>query len=314
MKPKTKRIIAGIAAANVTALVIILLTWLLVGMTKTNPDTGLHDNAIVFVASDFVLIPLLMGVLMACIWRPLELNSGEAAGYSFLSLVISYALCGIVLREGTICLLMALPLVVLFQWIGYIIGKALANRNSRRLNSTLAPIFLALIIANVLTTRGFDGQVTDRVVIHASPKKVWRYIAGYPKINDAPDYWLWKIGLPAPVQSTATGYKIGSQRKCIFSGDIVMEERITQMTPEKELTFAVTAQPKDPEVSGHFALHKDQFLLKDNGDGTTTLTGISWYTLNVHPACYYDLWVQDIIRHVHLRVMNHIKTLSESAF
>ena len=311
MNPKTKRILLGILAANLMGIVFMLLAWVLILITG-DPRGGEKDTTLFFVASDFVLIPLAMGGLMAYIWHPLQLGRGETGRYSFLSLVVGYLLCAVVLREGTICLLMALPLVVLFQWLGYLAGSEIASRKSRPLNATLAPLFLLMLLANVLTTRGFEGQVTDRIVIHASPRKVWRYIAGYPAITAPPDYWLWKIGLPAPTQSTATGYKVGSQRKCIFTGNIALEERITRMTPEKELTFDITAQPRDPEISGHFALHRGQFLLQDNGDGTTTVTGTSWYTLNVHPACYYDLWAQDIVRHVHLRVMRHIKALSES--
>ena len=312
MNPKTKSIFIGISAANLLGLGFILLGWWLSRVTG-DPKGGEKDTTLFFVASDFVLIPLMMGALTAYLWHPFELSRGEAAGYSFLNLFVGCLLCALVLREGTICLLMALPLLLLFQTIGYALGRALANRKSRPLNASLAPLFLLALIANVLTTRGFDGQVTDKIVIHASPKKVWRYIAEYPAITDPPDYWLWKIGLPAPMQSTATGDTVGSQRKCLFTGNLVVEERITQATPEKELTFDVTAQPKDPEISGHFALRKGQFVLTDNGDGTTTVTGTSWYTLNVHPACYYDLWVRDIARHVHLRVMRRIKTLSESA-
>lgn len=62
---------------------------------------------------------------------------------------------------------------------------------------------------------------------------------------------------------------------------------------------------------GHIDILKGQFLLKDNGDGTTTLTGNSWYRLYVFPVWYFDIWAESITRNVHLRVMDHIKQLSE---
>ena len=58
-------------------------------------------------------------------------------------------------------------------------------------------------------------------------------------------------------------------------------------------------------------IQRGQFLLKDNGDGTTLLTGNSWYQLYVFPVWYYDIWAKSITRNVHLRVMDHIKILSE---
>ena len=309
MSRKAKRILVGIVSANAIGGWLMFLTWLLV---RAAPPGGANDNSLFYVLSVFVLIPLVMGGLTAYLWDEIKLERGEAAGYSFLTLLVGLVLCTVVLREGMICILMASPLLILFQWLGYVLGKAIARRNSRRLNASLAPLVLFLLVADVLTARGFDGQVADSITIHAPPRTVWKYIAGYPAITAPPDYWLWKIGLPAPVQSVADGAKVGASRKCIFGGKIVMQERITRVVPEQELTFDVTGQPKDPEVIGHFVLHKGQFLLRDNGDGTTTVTGTTWYTLNVHPACYYDLWAQDIVRHVHLRVMRHIKALSEA--
>jgi len=62
---------------------------------------------------------------------------------------------------------------------------------------------------------------------------------------------------------------------------------------------------------GHLSINRGQFILQDNGDGTTTVTGTSWYHLYVYPTPYFNWWTEDIVRHVHLRVMEHIKILAE---
>ena len=62
---------------------------------------------------------------------------------------------------------------------------------------------------------------------------------------------------------------------------------------------------------GHLSINRGQFILQDNGDGTTTVTGTSWYHLYVYTTAYFNCWTEDIVRHVHLRVMEHIKTLAE---
>jgi hypothetical protein len=77
------------------------------------------------------------------------------------------------------------------------------------------------------------------------------------------------------------------------------------------LTFQIVEQPHDPELLGHLTLHRGQFQLMDNNDGTTTLIGRSWYTLHMRPLWYFDWWTRDVTSHVHLRVMEHIKTLAE---
>jgi hypothetical protein len=69
--------------------------------------------------------------------------------------------------------------------------------------------------------------------------------------------------------------------------------------------------PSDPELLGHLTAHRGQFELRDNGNGSTTLIGRTWYTLHVRPLVYFDWWTHDIFSAVHLRVMKHIQRLAE---
>ena len=117
--------------------------------------------------------------------------------------------------------------------------------------------------------------------------------------------------MPSPRATTVTGYYQGAGRKCIFSNGYIFDEKIVTYQENKDLTFDITGQPRDPEIMGHIDILRGQFLLKDNGNGTTTLTGNSWYRLYVFPTWYYDIWARSITRNVHLRVMEHIKQLSE---
>jgi len=84
-----------------------------------------------------------------------------------------------------------------------------------------------------------------------------------------------------------------------------------RVLPNEDLVFDIVDQPRDPEIMNHLDLLRGEFKLKDNRDGTTTLTGNSWYRLYVFPSWYYDIWTQNIVRNVHTRVMEHIKELSE---
>ena len=86
---------------------------------------------------------------------------------------------------------------------------------------------------------------------------------------------------------------------------------VTEYEKDSIFTFDIIEQPADPEIIGHIEIKKGKFILEENADGSTTLTGISWYGLKVYPAWYYDLWAEDITRNVHLRVMEYIKILAE---
>ena len=47
-------------------------------------------------------------------------------------------------------------------------------------------------------------------------------------------------------------------------------------------------------------------------DGRTRLVGESHYLLNIAPASYWNLWTEEIVHMVQLRVMEHVKTRAEA--
>jgi uncharacterized protein YndB with AHSA1/START domain len=263
-----------------------------------------------YITSQFIAIPIGMGILASYFWRKIELAQGAGCGGAFCILTIALALSYLVIKEGVICLIIAAPLLFFCILLGVEIGKALWKRTPWLGVSTL-PLLILFIITDASTPHHYSSTVADQVLIHAPPSAVWRYIPAYPAITTPPHYWLWKIGLPVPTQSTAEGAFVGARRDCRFTGNVAFEEKIVAVEPEKILTFEVTRQPDHPEITGHFNLDRGQFLLHDNGDGTTTLTGTTWYRLHVYPARYFDLWATDIIRKVHFRVMDQIKMLAE---
>ena len=73
----------------------------------------------------------------------------------------------------------------------------------------------------------------------------------------------------------------GATRRCIFTnGEFV--EPVEVWDAPRELRFGVEAMP--PNVAEYLAVEGGQFLLTDNGDGTTTLDGTTWYRLKVFPT------------------------------
>ena len=183
--------------------------------------------------------------------------------------------------------------------------------NNTNLNISVVTLLLFAFLSDSVSKHDYENMVSDTVTINAPADSVWKNVVSFKRIKQRNKYWLFRIGMPSPVESTVTGNYQGAGRKCIFSNGYIFGERIATYQPGKNLTFDVINQPRDPEIMGHIDILKGQFLLKDNGDGTTTLTGNSWYKLYVFPVWYYDIWAQSITRNVHLRVMEHIKQLSE---
>lgn len=296
----------GFIIPNIFCLVIIGITKYLFSIPYGK------DNGGILIFSEFIIVPFLLGLLSAWFWKDISLTRRNLISYSFVNSIVAMALSMIFLGEGVICLLIVSPLLIVFVISGTFAGRAIFKKNNQTLNVSIFAMLAVIFVWDTLSTHNYTNMVADTVVIKAPPAKVWQNVVAYKRNGNKNKYWLFKIGMPSPIESTAGGYYVGASRKCIFSNGYVFDEKIVTYEENKNLTFDITNQPRDPEIMGHIDIQRGQFLLKDNGDGTTMLTGNSWYKLYVFPVWYYDIWAESITRNVHLRVMEHIKELSEA--
>ena len=259
-----------------------------------------------------LLIPFIIGLVAAYVWKPLELRVGGTLLHSLSCTLFGLGAAWIFMREGIVCLLIVSPILYFGVAAGALTGRVWFRVKRDRLNLCIAPL-LILAVAAEPTLRGpHTGVVTDEIRIAAPPSKVWPHVLAFSEIPDTPDYWLFRVGLPYPTETTNGGNFVGADRACRFSGGAVFKEKVAEFVPERLLTFDIVESPPDPELLGHLDANRGQFELRDNGDGTTTLIGRTWYSLHVRPAAYFDWWTHDIFRAVHIRVMKHVKRLSES--
>lgn len=307
--PEEKAVITkltGYAAANIVAFVLIGVSYLITRYSHPG------EVASILIFSEFVIVPYAMGFISAWCWRNLELTSRQLIWASVKNTILAVLLSAVFLQEGAICLIIVSPLLIVFILTGTFSGRAVFRKNNSKLNVSFFCVLLIAFVVDSTSAHHYQNMVADRIVINAPVNEVWKHVVAYKRIKTENKYWLFKIGMPSPVESTAEGYYLGAKRKCIFSNGYVFDEKIVTYEENKNLTFDITDQPRDPEIMGHIDILRGQFILKDNGDNTTTLTGNSWYRLYVFPVWYYDIWAKSITRNVHLRVMDHIKELSET--
>lgn len=266
---------------------------------------------VVGIYPSLALVPMGMGVVAAYIWRKIPLSGAEHLIWWLATSIVAPFGAAIIWHEGIVCMAIAAPILFVFGTVGVLLGRIWFKEQPTKMNLTILPLLVIAILAEGKLRNDSQAVVTDRLIIRAETAEVWKYVVEFPPISTAPDYWLNRIGLPSPSSTTCEGTFVGAHRRCIFSNGLVFEETVAEIEREKLLTFDIVEQPRDPELLGHLDLHRGQFELKDNGDGTTTLIGRSWYTLHVRPLWYFDWWTRDITSHVHLRVMQHIKKLSE---
>jgi hypothetical protein len=262
--------------------------------------------------SEFVLVPLVMGVIAMRYWTRTKKRMLALFPYALLNTATGILLVAAFMHEGYICILIVSPLILAFMWIGIVIARYLLPDNRKTLRTSTLLLFVAMFVYDTFSEHSFSNVVTDEFVVDAPRHIVWKYVSAHPVNMSKNDYWLFRIGLPSPIQSTVTGDSIGADRKCIFSNGATFDERVSEIMCDSLYTFDVVRQPEDPEIIGHIQILRGQFILKKNLDGSTQLIGKSWYKLRVYPAWYYDFWAEDITREVHLRVMKHIKRLAEN--
>lgn len=303
MENKALKIILGIVVANIVAFIPVFLIKFLL------PDEAGSNDLLIF--SEFVILPFLMGIIGAFFWRDLALTNMLYLLYALCISILGLICSGFFMGEGYICLIIVSPLLIGFVIAGTFIGKVMFRRRNKTINSSIIGTLLVIFAGDIVSNHEYTNMVSDTIVVNAPVEKVWPYVVAYEPIKEKENYWLFQIGMPSPVQSTVDGYEAGAGRKCIFSNGYTFDEKMTVFDVNKNLTFDIVKQPRDPEIMGHIDILRGQFLLTDNGDGTTTVVGNSWYKLYVFPVWYYDIWAASITRNVHLRVMEHIKILSE---
>ncbi|WMJ74681.1 SRPBCC family protein [Cytophagaceae bacterium ABcell3] len=308
MKPtdseKTILVIKGIFYSNLLAFAGFALAHFIMHL-----NTGVGG---VLIFSEFVLLPIGMGLVAVKYWRRFSDKTSSYFVWSLVNTLTGILLSAVFMGEGYICLLIVSPLILGFMWVGIAWGKYMYKQGRGKIRASTFLLLLGIFVYDTFSEHHYENMVGDEMVVNAPPEVVWRYIGAHPENKTEPEYWLFKIGLPYPIQSTAGGDSIGVWRKCIFSNNAVFDEVVSEYEKYARYTFDVTKQPDDPEIVGHIAITRGQFILKENPDGSTLLTGISWYRLNVFPVWYYDLWAEDITRKVHIRVMEHIKILAEN--
>ncbi len=277
----------------------------------------------------FVGLPFGMGLAAALIH---SYHEPRSLGACLLTANGAVLLAGIgfllFAMEGAICLLMAAPLAFtiasLGGALGYAIQKSLrGRRESPRLfcaGILLLPALMALEHATPPSPSLF--HVTSSVVVNAPPEKVWQNVVSFSRLPP-PHELIFKLGVAYPIYAEIEGHGVGAVRHCNFSTGPFIEP-IEVWDEPRLLKFSVTQIPAPLEewtpyhhihprhLDGYLASESGQFRLVPLGGGTKTLLeGTTWYRHHMWPADYWAIWSDHIIHVIHLRVLNHVKELSE---
>ncbi len=268
----------------------------------------------------FLLLPGAAGGLVAWVERPE--SSGRALRLGAIAGGLAPLLILLAGRDGVICMLMAMPLAALLGGIGGWLAYHVVNWS---VPARGLPALLLLPLASL----GWDFNAKPPVFeahtsleIAAPPERVWKYVIAFPQLPE-PTEWYFHTGLAYPIRAHIDGSGRGAVRYCEFStGPFV--EPIEVWDEPRLLRFAVTENPapmrewllygnaEPKHLHGYLVSKQGEFRLTLLPNGHTLLEGTTWYQHGLWPATYWRWWSDAIIHRIHLRVMNHIRTLAEA--
>jgi hypothetical protein len=128
-KVRSSKTVQGILIANIFA-------FLSIGMQSSL----LPKDAGVLVFSEFVIIPLLMGIIMAWCWKDTDMRGKQITACSILGGLMAILLSFIFLGEGIICLLIVSPLIFGFVIAGAFIGRSMFKKRNQKLNISVVSL------------------------------------------------------------------------------------------------------------------------------------------------------------------------------
>lgn len=277
----------------------------------------------------FIWLPLVMGAMTTIIYGYNNQTTKRFLRYlSFVSLAIFCIGLLAFAFEGVICIVMALPVGLFFNWLGHLIGYGIINKKI----ITNVPTSLSILILSVPIIMGFEtvtankeeiaNPITTSIEINAPIETVWKNVIQFPQLPE-PTEFIFKTGIAYPINATIIGKGVGAVRHCNFTtGSFV--EPITEWNEPNLLKFDVVDQPEPMKELSFYDLHpnhlhgffvskKGQFKLTALPNGNTLLEGTTWYYNKIKPAIYWNLWSDNIIHKIHDRVLTHIKSVSEKS-
>lgn len=268
----------------------------------------------------FIVLPVILGGVGA--WCTRAATGGEAAITGGLAVVLASFGWLALGQEGVLCIVMSLPLSLPLGCLG---GWIFYRSQTGKFQSGAATMLLLLPVG----TLGWDVkaeppvfEVRSAIEIAASPERIWKYVVTFSELPE-PREWYFQAGLAYPKRARIEGSGPGAVRYCEFStGPFV--EPIEVWDEPSLLRFRVTSNPAPmhewspysrvlpKHLHGYLISKRGQFRLTPLGPNRTLLEGSTWYQHGLWPAEYWRLWSDAIIHRIHMRVLSHIKKLSEA--
>lgn len=286
-------------------------------------DFHIWEGAITVMSVAYiVLVPAVVGYLAV---RPDSAPSWPRTLFlPWPPVVAVTAVLALIGREGAICIIMALPILLVGASLGGIVAKLQKRRTTASALMVAAlPFALGGIEGQVAAP--YDVHTVDNVIdIAASPAVVWREIVSVREIQAAemPGNPLFlHMGFPRPLSAEIDREAVGGIRKARFAGGLLFLETVTELQPERLLSFGIAAQTDqippgtlDDHVTiggPYFDVLQGAYRIEPLTPGHVRLHLQSRLRVSTHFNWYATLWVDAVMASIQRNILAVEKVRAE---
>lgn len=312
--PRWRGVIVGVAAGLLYALAIY-------GITRVKaPDSGMLLFAFLLGA------PMAASAIAVAVADPRGVRgAGGHLSTAMLTVTIMLVCAAFVLREGTVCLVMASPIFYGSGAIaGLVAGAVMKGRRGRIMGLSL--LVLPLIGVPVEADRPPQAEtreVVTRIHINAAPDVVWRRMTDIRQISDREHRWNFShdvVGIPRPKDARMTGTGVGAVRQLEWADGVRFEEHITRWAPGRELAWTFHIGPEaqtrmlDEHLkvdSAYLRLEEGVYRITPAAGGGSELVLTTRYWIRTPMNGYAAFWGEVFLGDFHRNVLGVIKARAE---
>jgi hypothetical protein len=267
------------------------------------------------------LVPLVIGYLTV------RTHPNPSWAYRLLApwlpTVLSVVVCAAVGWEGTICIVMGLPILLIFSSLGGVLGAIAPARGPAGAASAMLLPFLLAPLEQQISRPDTLHEVHTSIPIDATPATVWAEIVQVPPIRpeEQKPALFTRLGFPRPVSATLNRPGVGAVRHARFERGVLFLETVTDWIPERRLRFTIAAQTDSIPASTldqhvtiggpYFDVLSGRYDIRATPDGGVVLDLTSELRVSTHFNLYAAPWADAIMRSIQENILEVICTRAE---
>lgn len=291
-------------------------------------ENGIAEHLMVMSFGFVFLLPFVIGFITVYFSSKASRESVPFRIFApWITVILSLVISMLVGMEGTICLIMALPIYLGMGTLGGLVAGAFIGAGKKSGHHLVLAGLMFLPIGSGYVESNWELPVENRVVytsilISANKEKVWENITEIPLITEYQGGFFYFMGFPKAREATLSYPGVGGVREAKFEKGLEFTETITEWVPHEKIVFTIKSNPEFTPLTTldpHVVVGGDFFDTLEGGyeievldENTIHLHLYSEYRLSTRFNTYASLWGDFLMRDIMNNILRVIKLRCET--